>query len=415
MTSVILYRRLIGFFIICEKIGEMHILLSLALLFLSGMALGKVFETLRLPKLLGMLLTGILLGPYVFNLLDPKILNVSTELRQIALIIILTRAGLSLDIKDLKKVGRPAILMCFIPACFEIIGMLILAPMLLGITILEAAIMGTVVAAVSPAVIVPRMLKLMKSGYGRSKSIPQMIMAGASVDDVFVIILFTAFTGLAQSGTITPAHFLTIPTSIILGLLGGVIVGLALSLLFAKVHIRDTGKVILILSVSFLLVTLENVMTGVIGFSGLLAVVALGASIQQKKYEVSKRLSGKFSKLWVGAEVFLFVLVGAAVNISYALNAGVLAILLIIGALFFRIMGVFVCLIKTNLNKKERIFTAFAYMPKATVQAAIGGLPLAIGLSCGDIVLAVAVLSIIISAPIGAMLVDVSYKELLSK
>lgn len=390
-------------------------LLSLALIFLCGMVLGKVFEKFKLPNLLGMLLTGILLGPYVLNLIDSAILDISTDLRQIALIIILIRAGLNLDIKDLKEVGRPAILMCFVPACFEIIGMLILAPMLLKVSVLEAAIMGTVVAAVSPAVIVPRMLKLMESGYGTSKSIPQMIMAGASVDDVFVIVLFTAFTKLAQSGTITPVHFLTIPTAIIFGLLGGAAAGLALSLLFSKVHIRDTGKVMIILSISFLLVTIEHVITGVIGFSGLLAVMALGASIRQKKYEVSKRLSRKFSKLWVGAEVLLFVLVGVTVNISYALNAGALAILLIIGVLLFRMMGVFVCLIRTNFNKKERIFIAFAYTPKATVQAAIGGLPLAMGLACGDIVLTVAVLSIIITAPIGAVMIDVFYEKLLFK
>lgn len=390
-------------------------LLSLALLFLSGMVLGKIFETLRLPKLLGMLTTGILLGPYVLNLLDPTILNISTELRQIALVIILTRAGLNLNIKDLKKVGRPAILMCFVPACFEIIGMLILAPMLLGITILDAAIMGTVIAAVSPAVIVPKMLKLMESEYGTSKSIPQMIMAGASVDDVFVIVLFTAFTGLAQGGTITAMHFLTIPTSIILGLLGGVVTGLFLSMLFSKVHIRDTGKVITILSISFLLITLEHMMTGAIGFSGLLAVMALGATLHQKNYETSQRLSNKFSKLWVGAEVLLFVLVGSIVNISYALNAGILSILLIFGVLLFRMIGVFICLINTNLNKKERVFTAFAYMPKATVQAAIGGLPLAMNLPCGNIVLTVAVLSIIITAPLGAILIDTTYKKFLSK
>jgi solute carrier family 9B (sodium/hydrogen exchanger), member 1/2 len=393
----------------------MYMLLSLALLFLSGMVLGKIFETLRLPKLLGMLTTGILLGPYVLNLLDPTILNISTELRQIALVIILTRAGLNLNIKDLKKVGRPAILMCFVPACFEIIGMLILAPMLLGITILDAAIMGTVIAAVSPAVIVPKMLKLMESEYGTSKSIPQMIMAGASVDDVFVIVLFTAFTGLAQGGTITAMHFLTIPTSIILGLLGGVVTGLFLSMLFSKVHIRDTGKVITILSISFLLITLEHMMTGAIGFSGLLAVMALGATLHQKKYEISQRLSNKFSKLWVGAEVLLFVLVGSIVNISYALNAGILSILLIFGVLLFRMIGVFICLINTKLNKKERVFTAFAYMPKATVQAAIGGLPLAMNLPSGNIVLTVAVLSIIITAPLGAILIDTTYKKFLSK
>ncbi|MEG1781906.1 MAG: cation:proton antiporter [Oscillospiraceae bacterium] len=390
-------------------------LLSLALVFLCGMTLGAIFQKLKLPSLLGMLLTGIILGPYVLNLLDQSILNISTDLRQIALIIILTRAGLNLDIKDLRKVGRPAILMCFLPACFEIVGMVILAPLFLGITRLEAAIMGTVVAAVSPAVIVPKMLKLMEGGYGTQKSIPQMIMAGASVDDVFVIILFTAFTSLAQGGAITPIRLLTIPTSIILGLLCGIVMGLLLALLFTKFHIRDSTKVVVILSVSFLMVTLEHSMTGIIGFSGLLAVMALGATLQQRKYEVSKRLSGKFSKLWVCAEVLLFVLVGATVNIQYALNAGVMAVLLIFCVLIFRIVGVFVCLTKTNLNKKERIFSAIAYTPKATVQAAIGGLPLSMGLACGDIVLTVAVLSILITAPLGAALVDATYKKLLNR
>ena len=388
-------------------------LLSLALIFLLGMTLGAIFQRLKLPSLLGMLLTGILLGPYALNLLDPTILSLSTDLRQIALIIILARAGLNLDIKDLKRVGRPAILMCFVPACFEIVGMLIFAPMLLGITRLEAAIMGTVIAAVSPAVIVPRMLKLMESGYGRSKSIPQMIMAGASVDDVFVIVLFTAFTGLAKGGSITPIRFLTIPTSIIFGLIGGVVTGLLLALLFSKAHIRDSGKVVIILSVSFLLVTVEQNLTGIIGFSGLLAVMSMGATLQQRKYEVSKRLSGKFSKLWVSAEVLLFVLVGATVNINYALKAGGMAVILIFCVLLFRMVGVFVCLIKTSLTKKERVFSAIAYMPKATVQAAIGGLPLAMGLACGDVVLTVAVLSILITAPLGAALVDATYKKLL--
>lgn len=390
-------------------------LLSLALLFLCGMVLGSVFEKLKLPKLLGMLLTGILLGPYMLNLLNPSILSISTDLRQIALIIILTRAGLNLDVEDLKRVGRPAVLMCFVPASFEIVGMLIIAPILIGETLVEAAIMGTVIAAVSPAVIVPRMLKLMEKGYGENKSIPQMIMAGASVDDVFVIVLFTAFTGLAQSGVITPIHFLTIPTSIVLGLSGGIVIGLVLTGLFSKMHIRDTGKVLIILSVSFLLVTLEHIISGPIGFSGLLAVMALGACVRKKNVLLSKRLSEKFSKLWVGAEVLLFVLVGATVNIGYALNAGVLVILLIFSVLLFRIVGVFACLIGTNLNKKERIFTAFAYMPKATVQAAIGGLPLAMGLTCGDSVLTVAVLSIILTAPLGAILVDKTFNRLLTK
>ena len=390
-------------------------LFSLALIFIIAMTLAKVFELIKLPRLLGMLLTGILLGPYVLDLLDPALLEISIDLRQIALIIILARAGLNLDIKDLKRVGRPAILMCFVPACLEIIGMIIIAPRLLGITVLEAAVMGTVVAAVSPAVIVPRMLKLMESGYGRDKSIPQMIMAGASVDDVFVIVLFTAFAGMAQGDSVSPLSLLTVPTSIILGLAGGVVCGLGLSFFFSKFHIRDTGKVIIILSISFLLVSLEHALTGAVGFSGLLAVMGLGAALQQRKYEVAKRLSGKFSKLWVGAEMLLFVLVGATVNISYAAKAGLPAFVLILAVLLFRTAGVFISLLKTDLNKGERLFSAFAYMPKATVQAAIGGIPLAMGLACGEIVLTVAVVSIIITAPLGALLVDNTYKRLLTR
>ncbi len=388
-------------------------LLSLALLFLCGMTLGKLFEMLKLPRLLGMIITGITLGPYALNLLDGSILNISAELRQIALIIILTRAGLNLDAEDLKKAGRPAILMCFVPACFEIVGMVLLAPSFLGVTRLEAAIMGTVIAAVSPAVLVPRMLKLIEKGYGTEKFIPQIIMAGASVDDVFVIVLFTAFTGLAEGGSISALSFVSIPISILSGLAVGVLTGRLMSAFFTRFHIRDSGKVILILSVSFLLVTAESNMKGIIGFSGLLAVMALGASIRLKKHELSKRLSEKFSKLWVGAEVWLFVLVGATVNITYALNAGLMAIALIFCVLVFRIMGVFACLIRTRLNKKERIFTAIAYIPKATVQAAIGGIPLAMGLACGDIVLTAAVLSILVTAPLGAALVDATYKKLL--
>ena len=390
-------------------------LFSLALIFIIAMTLAKVFELIKLPRLLGMLLTGILLGPYVLDLLDQVLLDISIDLRQIALIIILARAGLNLDIKDLKRVGRPAILMCFVPACLEIIGMIIIAPRLLGITVLEAAVMGTVVAAVSPAVIVPRMLKLMESGYGRDKSIPQMIMAGASVDDVFVIVLFTAFAGMAQGDSVSPLSLLTVPTSIILGLAGGVVCGLGLSFFFSKFHIRDTGKVIIILSISFLLVSLEHALTGAVGFSGLLAVKGLGAALQQRKYEVAKRLSGKFSKLWVGAEMLLFVLVGATVNISYAAKAGLPAFVLILAVLLFRTAGVFISLLKTDLNKGERLFSAFAYMPKATVQAAIGGIPLAMGLACGEIVLTVAVVSIIITAPLGALLVDNTYKRLLTR
>ena len=390
-------------------------LLSIALIFLLGMSFGKIFQKFGLPPLLGMLLTGILLGPYMFNLLDTTILSISAELRQMALIIILVRAGLNLDIYDLKKVGRPAMLMCFVPACFEIIGILLLGPKLLGLSLLDAAILGTVIAAVSPAVIVPRMLKLMEEGYGTNKSIPQMILAGASVDDVFVIVLFTAFTGLAQGGTIDMIQLVNIPIAIILGILVGIVVGLGLSQLFTKFHMRDTSKVILILSIAFLLVTLESWLEGVIGFSGLLAVMALGATIHQLKVDVATRLSLKFSKMWSGAEVLLFVLVGALINVDYAINAGLVAIMIVLGSLIFRIIGVYISLLKTNLNSKEKIFTAIAYTPKATVQAAIGGIPLAMGLASGEIVLTVAVISIVVTAPLGAILIDKTYHKLLVK
>lgn len=390
-------------------------LLSVALIFIIGMSLGKLFQRGGLPPLLGMLLTGIILGPYMLNLLDDSILMISAELRQMALIIILVRAGLNLDLQDLKKVGRPAVLMCFVPACFEIFGMILLGPKLLGLSMLEAAILGTVIAAVSPAVIVPRMLKLMTEGYGTKKSIPQMVLAGASVDDVFVIVLFTSFTSLAQGGTIDLSVLLSVPLSILFGIFVGGITGKLLSKGFRYFHIRDTSKVIIVLSISFLFVTLENWLSNIVGFSGLLAVMALGIALHQTNPSVAKRLSLKFSKLWSGAEILLFVLVGALININYALNAGLIAIMIVLGSLVFRMVGVFVSLLGTNLNANEKRFTAMAYTPKATVQAAIGGIPLAMGLPSGEVILTVAVISIIITAPIGAVLIDQTYSKLLSK
>lgn len=390
-------------------------LTSLAFIFLLGLSLGYVFMKLKLPALIGMLLTGIALGPYVLNLLEPSLLSVSVDLRQLALVIILTRAGLALDIKDLMKVGRPALLMCFVPACFEIAGMMLIAPPLLGISLLDAAIMGTVVAAVSPAIIVPKMLHLMDQKYGTSKSIPQLIMAGGSVDDVFVIVMFTAFTGLALGGNISAVSFLQIPVSILSGLVLGVLLGWLLTRYFKRYHMRDSVKVLIILSVSFLLVALERVLKGILPVSGLLAVMALGATLL-KNYEVlALRLSAKFSKLWVGAEILLFVLVGATVDIKYAVGAGLSAVVVILFSLLFRMAGVFVCMIKTQLTFKERVFCMIAYLPKATVQAAIGSLPLAMGLPCGKIVLTVAVLAILITAPLGAFGIDMTYKRLLEK
>lgn len=388
-------------------------LTSLSLVFLLGMLLSRAFQKIRLPGLLGMLVTGMILGPYALNMLDGSILGISADLRQIALIIILTRAGLSLDIQDLKKVGRPAVLMCFVPACFEIMGMILLAPRLLGISVLDAAIMGAVVGAVSPAVIVPKMLNLMEKGYGVKKSIPQLILAGASVDDVFVIVLFTAFTGLAQGGTFSPASILSIPVSIGTGIAAGGLAGILLALFFQKVHIRDSAKVVILLSISFLMIELENRLKGYVPFSGLLAVMSIGIALQKKRYEAAARLSVKYSKLWVAAEVLLFVLVGATVDISYAMKAGAAAVILIFSVLIFRMAGVFFCLLGTDINRKERLFCMIAYMPKATVQAAIGGVPLAMGLGCGKIVLTVAVLAILITAPLGAFGVEQTYKRLL--
>ena len=388
-------------------------LFSIALMLLVGMLAGCGCKKLHLPGLLGMIFTGIVLGPFALNLIDGTILSISSELRKIALIIILTRAGLSLDINDLKKVGRPAILMCFVPACFEMTGMIILAPLLLHISYIEAAVMGAVIAAVSPAVIVPKMLKLMDEGYGVNKSVPQMILAGASVDDVFVIVMFSVFTGLAQGNGVSAVSFIRIPVSIILGILIGMAAGTILAIYFKKVHIRDTVKVIIFLCISFLLVTAEDRFSDIIPFASLIAVMCIGIALQRNRKEAAVRLSVKFNKLWVCAEVILFVLVGATVNISYAISAGISAVILIFGVLLFRMAGVFVCMIKTKLNMRERLFCVIAYMPKATVQAAIGGVPLSMGLACGNIVLTVAVLAIIITAPLGAFLIDLTYKRFL--
>lgn len=390
-------------------------LTSIALILLLGLLTGWIFSKLKLPSLLGMVIVGIILSPYALNLIDESILLISGELRQIALVIILTRAGLSLDVSDLKKVGRPAVLMCFVPACVEILGTVILAPILLGVTMLEAAIIGSVIAAVSPAVIVPRMIRLIEEGYGKNKSIPGLILAGASVDDVFVIVLFTAFTALASTGEMSVTIFIQIPISIVLGIILGGCVGIVLVAFFKKCHMRDSVKILIILSISFLLLEAENRLQGYIPVSGLLAIMSMGIIIKQKYDVLALRLSAKYNKLWLGAEVFLFVLVGATVDLRYVASAGVSAVLLILGALLFRMTGVAISLIKTDLSKRERFFCMVAYTPKATVQAAIGAIPLSMGLECGNIVLTVAVLSILITAPFGAICVDNLYKRLLEK
>lgn len=388
-------------------------LLSVALILIMGMTLGYLCGKLKLPSLMGMLITGIVLGPHVLGWIDDSILAISGDLRKIALIIILTRAGLSLDVSGLKKIGRPAVMMCFVPASFELLGMLLLAPKVLNISLLEAAILGAVLAAVSPAVVVPRMVKLMEEGYGTKQGIPQLILAGASVDDVYVIVLFSTFISLMQGDGVSVLSFVNIPISIVLGVAIGLLLGFGLSKYFEKVHIRDTTKVIIILSFSFLLVVAEDALNTPITFSALIAIMFIGIALQKYREPVAKRLSQKYNKLWVAAEVFLFVLVGATVNIEYLGNVGVGALIVIAGALVFRMLGVFVCMLGTKFNSKERLFTMMAYTPKATVQAAIGGIPLSMGFACGNITLTVAVLAIVITAPLGAFAIDYSYKKLL--
>lgn len=390
-------------------------LLSISLILLVGMSVGWICKKMKLPSLLGMLVTGIVLGPYMLNLLDDSILGISAELRKIALIIILTRAGLGLDLSGLKKIGRPAVLMCFVPASLELLGILLIAPKLLGISMLEAAILGAVLAAVSPAVVVPRMVKLMEEGYGVREGIPQLILAGASVDDVYVIVLFSTFLGMIQGESASVIHFINIPISIFLGVGIGFLIGVILAYYFKKVHIRDTSKVLIILSISLLLVVLEDHLTIPITFSALIAIMFIGIGLQKKREVVARRLSVKYGKLWVAAEVFLFVLVGATENIGYLSKVGVNALVVIAVALIFRMFGVFLCLLGTSLDKKERLFAMMAYTPKATVQAAIGGIPLSLGLACGEIVLTVAVLAIVLTAPAGAFAMDLSYKKFLKK
>ena len=394
-------------------------LTSLALVFLVGLSMAALCQRLNLPRIIGMLLIGILLGPYVLNWLDPSILSISAELRQMALIIILLKAGLSLNLADLKKVGRPAVMMACVPASCEILAFVLFAPMILGIDRIEAAVMGSVLAAVSPAVVVPRMVQLMETKYGTEKSIPQMIMAGASCDDVFVIVLFSTFSSMAQGGSAHLMDFVNIPVSILLGVALGAAVGYLLSLFFEtayarKHYVRNSMKVIIVLGTAFLLMAIETWLKGVVSVSGLLAVVSMACMLRAKCVpSVSKRLSEKFGKLWLAAEVILFVLVGAAVDIRYTLNAGPAAVVMILLALVFRAVGVCLCVAGTALNKKERLFCVIAYLPKATVQAAIGSVPLAMGLSCGQIVLSVAVLAILITAPLGAIGMDRTYQKLL--
>ena len=394
-------------------------LTSLSLIFLVGLAMGAICQKLKLPRIIGMLSTGIILGPYVLDFLDPSILSISSDLRKMALIIILIKAGLSLDLNDLKKVGRPAVMMSFVPASCEILAYIVFAPYLLGVNRMEAALMGAVLSAVSPAVVVPRMVQLIENKYGTQKGIPQMILAGASCDDIFVIVLFTTFLGMVQGGHANLMDFVNIPISIVLGILLGALTGYLLYLFFEtsyarKHYVRNSMKVIIVLGFSFLLIAIEGWLEGKISVSGLLAVTSMAVILKMKSTAfVSKRLSEKFGKLWLAAEVILFVLVGAAVDIRYTLSAGIPAVIMIFLALLLRSFGVLLCTTDTQLTKKERLFCVIAYLPKATVQAAIGSVPLAAGLACGKIILSVAVMGIVITAPLGAFGIDISYKKLL--
>ena len=394
-------------------------LTSLSLIFLVGLAMGAICQKLKLPRIIGMLITGIILGPYVLDFLDPSILSISSDLRKMALIIILIKAGLSLDLNDLKKVGRPAVMMSFVPASCEILAYIVFAPCLLGVNRTEAALMGAVLSAVSPAVVVPRMVQLIENKYGTQKAIPQMILAGASCDDIFVIVLFTTFLGMVQGGHASLMDFVNIPISIVLGILLGALTGYLLYLFFEtsyarKHYVRNSMKVIIVLGFSFLLIAIEGWLEGKISVSGLLAVTSMAVVLKMKSTAfVSKRLSEKFGKLWLAAEVILFVLVGAAVDIRYTLSAGISAVIMIFLALLIRSFGVLLCTAGTQLTKKERFFCVIAYLPKATVQAAIGSVPLAAGLACGKIILSVAVMGIVITAPLGAFGIDMSYKKLL--
>lgn len=399
---------------ICHK--RVNMISSLALIFLLSLLVGELFHKVQLPKIIGMLLVGIVIGPYALNLLSPAILNISAELRKIALIIILIKAGLTLELSSLKKASRPAILLSFLPATFEVIAITIFAPIIFNISRLEAMLLGAVLGAVSPAVVIPKMTELIENGYGKDKSIPEMILAGASLDDIFVIVLFSSFLSANQSGAIDLLSFASIPISIISGVALGILTGLIVSKIFKSYSMASEARTIVVLALAFALTALEELIKAYLPLSSLLAIVAMAATIKLKSNkEVTNEIAKDHSRLWLGAQAILFTLIGATVDIRYTLNAGYSAILLLFISLLIRSIGVLLALLFTPLNKKERLFTIFAYIPKATVQAAIGGIPLAMGLSCGSLVLSIAVLSILITAPLGAFLMDISYKKLLVK
>lgn len=390
-------------------------LTDIAVIFLLGIVFAKVFEKMGLAPIIGMLMAGIIISPHQLNIVSDTIINLSADLRQIALVVILTRAGLSLNFDKLKKVGRPAILLSFVPASIEMLAIIFFSQNFFNIDTIDAGIMAAVLAAVSPAIVVPRMIKLINEGYGRDKNIPEMILAGASVDDVFVIVFFSSFLALKTGGKLSAMSFLNIPISIITGIFLGIIIGKIFVFVFEKININEIYKTMIFVSLSFLMLKLQSLIEPYIAMSALIAIMAAGIVINRIDSKMAKELLGTYNRLWKIFELFLFVLVGISVDLAYIKEAGLLAVLLIIIGLIFRMIGVNISLIGTNLDKNERVFTSFAYLPKATVQAAIGPVALSMGLNSGNLILSVSVIAILLTAPLGAILTDKTYKKLLKK
>ena len=392
----------------------MNTLLSLSIIFGFGVLGGFLFEKTKLPKLVWYIVLGILIGPSLLNIVDDTLISISSYLRQIALVIILTRSGLSLDLRQLKKIGRPAILMCFIPASFEIVGITIFGPMLLGVSYLEALLLGSVLAAVSPAVVVPRMIHLIDKGYGKEHAVPELIMAGASCDDIYVIVLFYSFKNLVATSSIDPWNIAQIPISIVSGVLLGALVGLSLVLIIRKLNLNKLLNVVLMLAFSFGMLALENALKQYFSVSSLLGIIVMALLVNIFRKEEAKEIQKSYNALWSGFEILLFALVGIAVDAKYAFSKeGAIMVGLILIALVFRSVGVVICLIATKFTFKEKLFIIISYLPKATVQASIGGIALSEGLACGSIVLTAAVVSILLTATLGAALMDFTYKRLL--
>lgn len=416
MTSMTYFVVEISFLISMMERRIMNIFLSLFIIFGAGILGGFVFEKIKLPKLVWYIILGILIGPSLLNIVDDTLLSISSYLRQVALVIILTRSGLSLDINNLKKIGRPAILMCFVPACFEIVGVTIFAPLFLEISYLEALLLGSVLAAVSPAVVVPRMIKLMEEEYGKEHSVPELVMAGASCDDIFVIVLFYSFKNLVATSTFDAWGISQIPISIITGIALGIGVGFLMVLIIRYLKLNKIINVILMLGISFGMLALESVLKPYFSVSSLLAIIVMALVVNIFKKEEAKDIQKSYNGLWQGFEILLFALVGIATDVHYAFSReGAIIVGLIFIALIFRSLGVFICVLATKFTWKEKLFIIISYLPKATVQASIGAIAFSEGLACGTLVLTAAVVSILITAPLGAILMDSFYKKLLNK